>query len=285
MAYGRNYYPDQQVFLGALNGTPSEIKGVQAFDGSWNVPYEQMNAGGYEFVGTEIQGELVGDVSVSRYIITGTDPITGLINEPVSGFLVYGTQESYDKVFNFKRGYITSYESSCSLGDIATCDFGLTAYGGIGKIGTGSRSYTPIEAQGVRASDITLTTEFGSTNAIQSYNLSLAFERSPVPKVGQMFEPIDFTTALPIVATLGLEVLVNDMELENVKDVVCSGFAQDILIEMNKCGELAIRSFTLNDSKLVDSSIKADIGSNMTISLTYEAYYNSITGAISKIMS
>ena len=48
-------------------------------------------------------GELVGEVNVSRYIITGSDPITGLIDTPVSGYLIYGKNESYDKVFNFRE--------------------------------------------------------------------------------------------------------------------------------------------------------------------------------------
>ena len=113
MAYGRNYYPDQQVFVGAQGSSPAEIKGVQSFDGSWSAPYTQMMAAGYDFVGNELEGDLIGDVSVSRYIVTGSDPITGLMNEAVSGFLVYGSDESYDKIFNFSR-------SACILSFSAT---------------------------------------------------------------------------------------------------------------------------------------------------------------------
>ena len=284
MAYGRNYYPDQQVFIGELEGTPQEIKGVQSFDGSWSIPYEQMMAGGYDFVGSEVQGELVGEVNVERYVISGGDPITGLINDPISGFLIYGKNESYDKVFNFKRGYINSYESSCSIGGVASCNFGLTAYGGIGNINSETRSYTEFTPEIATAGNINLTTDFGSTNAIQSYSLSISFERSPVPKVGEMFEPTDFTTALPIVANVSLEALVNDIELQNIKDVICSGFAQDLTIALNKCSGSNIMTFTLNDAKLIDSSITAGIGDDMSVSLNYAAYYNSITGAISKIM-
>jgi len=36
---------------------------------------------------------------------------------------------------------------------------------------------------------------------------------------------------------------------------------------------------------LLVSSLDAGIGSDMTVSLTYEAYYNSVTGAIAQIMS
>lgn len=285
MAYGRNYYPDQQVFIGTLGGSAEEIKGVQSFDGSWSVPYEQMMAAGYDYIGNEVGGELVGEVSVARSIVQSGDPITGLINSPVSGYLIYGKNESYDKVFNFRRGYITSYDSACSLGEVASCDFGLTAYGGIGKINSETRSYTEITPDVATADNITLTTDFGSTNAIQSYALGIAFDRSPVNKIGEAFEPTDFTTNLPIVANISFEVLVNDYEVQNVREVICGDFTSNLVIALNKCGGTNIRTFTLSNASLIDSSIQAGIGSDMTLSISYDAYYNSVTGAVDTIIS
>lgn len=271
--------------MGRLGGTVEEIKGVQSFDGSWSIPYEQMMAAGYDYVGNEVGGELVGEVSVTRSIVESGDPITGFISPAVSGYLIYGKNESYDKVFNFNRGYITSYDSECSLGEVASCDFGLTAYGGIGKISTETRSYTEITPDVATADNISLTTDFGSTNAIQSYSLSLAFDRSPVNKIGESFAPTDFTTNLPVVASVGFEVLVNDYEIQNVREVICGDFTSDLIIALNKCGGVNIRTFTLSDANLIDSSIQAGIGNDMTLSVSYEAYYNSVTGAIEAIMS
>lgn len=286
MAYGRNYYPDQQVFIGELGSSVSELKGVQSFEGNWSVPYEQMMAAGYNYVGNEVAGELVGEVSVSRYIITGSDPITGLIDTPVSGYLIYGKNESYDKVFNFSRGYINSYESACSLGEVASCDFGLTAYGGIGKMSSETRSYTPITPEAATANNISVTTDFGSTNAIQSYSISLDFERTPVNKIGQVFKPTDFVTNLPIQASIGFDVLVNDYEAQNIMDVVCGDFTSNLTIELNKnCTSDNIRGFSFANASLVDSSLSAGIGDNMTLSISYSAYYSSITGALESIMS
>ncbi len=273
------------MFIGALGGSTEEIKGVQSFDGSWSVPYEQMMAAGYDYIGNEVGGELVGEVSVARSIVQSGDPITGLINSPVSGYLIYGKNESYDKVFNFRRGYITSYDSACSLGEVASCDFGLTAYGGIGKINSETRSYAEITPDVATADNITLTTDFGSTNAIQSYALGIAFDRSPVNKIGEVFEPTDFTTNLPVVANISFEVLVNDYEVQNVRDVICGDFTSNLVIALNKCGGTNIRTFTLSNASLIDSSIQAGIGSDMTLSISYDAYYNSVTGAVDTIIS
>ena len=101
MAYGRNHYSDHQVFIGEEGSAASEIKGVQSFDGSWSIPNSDMLAAGYEFVGSEIEGSLVGEISVNRLIVEQSDPITSLFNSSIDGYLIYGKNESFDKVFNF----------------------------------------------------------------------------------------------------------------------------------------------------------------------------------------
>ena len=279
MAYGRNFYNDQQVFLGEQGTSASELKGVQSFDGSWSLPYEQMIAAGYNFAGNEINGALVGEVGVSRSIVEGADFITGLLDASLSGYLIYGKNESYDKTFNFSQGYINSYESSCSIGDVASADFNLTVYGNIGKLNSESRTYTPITPQVANASNIVLTTPFGSTNAIQSYSLSLDFSREAVHKVGDMMVPSEFVTDVPVVAKITFEALVNDFESEELRGAICSGFSGDLGIRLNTCSGTQIRNFTLSNAQKIDESLSAGIGDDMSLNVSYEAYYDSVTGA------
>jgi hypothetical protein len=277
MAYGRNYYSDHQVFIGEEGSTASEIKGVQSFDGSWSIPNSDMLAAGYEFVGSEIEGSLVGEISVNRLIVEQNDPITLLFNSSIDGYLIYGKNESFNKVFNFKKSYINGYDSSCSIGEIATADFSMSAYGGIGKINSESRSYTNISATPAIANSIILTTPFGSTNGIQSYSLSLSIDRDPVYKMGDMFIPSQFNLSTPIKITTSFDMLVNDYESKNLFDAICSNdFIDDLSIELKTCENVTIQTFTLTGSRIKDSSVSASIGSNMTASISYESNYSEI---------
>jgi hypothetical protein len=277
MAYGRNYYSDHQVFIGEEGSTASEIKGVQSFDGSWSIPNSDMLAAGYEFVGSEIEGSLVGEISVNRLIVEQNDPITLLFNSSIDGYLIYGKNESFNKVFNFKKSYINGYDSSCSIGEIATADFSMSAYGGVGKINSESRSYTNISATPAIANSIILTTPFGSTNGIQSYSLSLSIDRDPVYKMGDMFIPSQFNLSTPIKITTSFDMLVNDYESKNLFDAICSNdFIDDLSIELKTCENVTIQTFTLTGSKIKDSSVSASIGSNMTASISYESNYSEI---------
>ncbi|MFT6604340.1 MAG: hypothetical protein ACJARO_001859 [Bacteriovoracaceae bacterium] len=210
-------------------------------------------------------------------MVEQNDPITLLFNSSIDGYLIYGKNESFDKVFNFKKSYINGYDSSCSIGEIATADFSMSAYGGVGKINSESRSYTNISATPAIANSIILTTPFGSTNGIQSYSLSLSIDRDPVYKMGDMFIPSQFNLSTPIKITTSFDMLVNDYESKNLLDAICSNdFIDDLSIELKTCENVTIQTFTLADSKIKDSSVSASIGSNMTASISYESNYSEI---------
>jgi|TARA_Y100000289_G_scaffold19707_1_gene19025 hypothetical protein len=282
MAYGRNIYYDQSVYI---NG--SEIKGVQSFDGNWSVPNTPMLAAGYEFVGTEIEGELVGEVSVSRQIVSSSDPIPNLIGSPINGYLLYGPNHSRNKSFNFNQGYITSFQSSCAVGEVATSDFSLTAYGGIGSGNITNTSYTPITPTVALANSMTLNTSFGSTNAIQSYDFDLSLNVRPIYKMGDMFVPSDFEIESPLASKVNFTITADEYEIKNLFNSICStDFIENLSITLNeKCDGPEITSFSFNGAKLVDSSISADIGNNLTINLGYEKYYSNASDAKNSIFS
>lgn len=280
MVYQRNIYNDQQVFI---NG--SELKGVQSFDGSWSVPNNNMIAAGYEFVGSEIEGELVGEVSVSRNIITGEDPITGLIGNKMSGYLLYGPHQTKTKSFNFNNGYINSYSSSCSIGGIASSDFSLTAYGDIGTGEITNTSYEEIDPVVATANSMTLNTSFGTTNAIQSYSFDFSLDTKPIYKIGDMFIPSKLEIATPISVSTNFEIVANEYEVKNLIDSICSNsFVENISFSLNeKCSSTPIRSFTLNNARLINSSITAGIGDNLAINLGFENQFSSIGELVSGV--
>ena len=281
MAYGRNYYPDQQVFIGEAGDSAEELKGVQSFEGSWSIPYEEMQSAGNGFVGNVIQGQLLGEVSISRFIVQADDPMTGFFETPLSGYLIYGPHESYSEVFNFGRAYIDSYSSSCSLGAVATADFTLTAYGSAGKMNPETRSYSEITPTVATADNISITTPFGGDNAIQSYDLGIAFARTVREKMGADLVPVSFLTTFPIVVSLSFTATVNEYELQNLTGALCSGIPLgfdhvNLQIDLNTCEGAKIRSFSIPSGRLISSSLSAGIGSDMEVSMEYQAEYNSI---------
>lgn len=273
MAYKRNTYKDQSVYI---NG--AELKGVQSFDGSWSIPSTKMTAAGYEYVGHTIEGSLVGEVSISRQVITSSDPIPSLLGTSINGYLRYGPDQARNLAFDFRNGYINSFSSACSIGEIATADFSITAYGGIGRIGApASTPYTNISPTTALAQSIVLTTPFGSTNAIQSYSFDLPLSIKPLYKMGDLFSPSSFTIETPIISKLSFNIFANEYEIKNLLEAICSNdFIDDLSIELKTCAGNNIRSFSFANAKLIESSISSNIGDNLSINLGYEVGYSDI---------
>ena len=277
MAYGRNFYPDQRVFIGEAGVSTEELHGVQSFDGSWEVPYESLDVMGHGFVGNTLNGFLVGNVAVSRFIVNSSDPITGLLDTSLSGYLVYGPHQSNAEFFNFKSAYVDSYECSCAIGDVVSNDITMTAYGEIGKINSETPPSSSITATPAIASNISLTTPFGSTNCIQSYSLNINLPRVASEYVGEYYSS-QFLTEVPIVVSLDFDMVVKDYEVKNLYDFICERSTSELRIDLETCDGSGIRSFHIESGELMGSAVSADIGDNMTVSVNYEAFYNSVSG-------
>lgn len=281
MAYQRNFYDDQFVIINS-----NQLKGVQSFNGSWSLPKTNMTAAGYENVGSEIEGVLVGEISVDRVIVDNSDPIPSMLGNSINGELVYGVNQAANKSFYFNLGYINSYSSSCSVGEVAASSFGLTAYGNVGEKGSSSSaSYTPYTPTVASANSMTLNTSFGDTNAIQSYSLDLSLDINPIYKIGSMFIPSKFEIATPIVISTSFEIFANEYEIKNIMDGVCSNdFVENLSISLNeKCNGPAIQEFTLNNAEIIDASINGTIGENLSISLEFQNIYDDISTLVSEV--
>ena len=273
--YGRNIYSDQNVYIGTWGDTTlPRLLGVQGFDGDWSLPVSNISAAGYGPVADPIEGELEGTVNVTRYVTRSSDPITGLLTAPVSGFLAYGSDGDFSKSFGFARGYVDSLSCSCAVGDVATSDFSMTIYGGFGKTSTTTSS--PSEGVEVaRAGDINLNVNGYVTNAVQSYDFALAIQRTPLNTLGNNFKPEDFIVNYPIEVSADFDIIVNDYETSELYDLICSPVLQDLTFELNTCSGTNIRKFSMSQAKLISYNTSSAIGDNMTTSISYVKYLKS----------
>ena len=163
--------------------------------------------------------------------------------------------------------------------------FSLTSYGNIGSGVITDTSYQDINPIVATANSMTLNTSFGSTNAIQSYDLSFSLDVTPVYKMGDMFVPSKYEVASPITVSTNFEIFANEYEIKNLIDSVCSSeFVENISFSLNeKCNSNPIRSFTLNNAKLTSSNITAGIGNNLGISLGFENQFTDTSDLVSQV--
>jgi hypothetical protein len=284
MAITRNAYFDQKVYIGAVGSTPEELHGVQNFNGSWELPLTPIKAAGYGAISVEAEGEMQGSVSVSRLITHGAeyDPLInfnyggdgGLLNQPVTGFLSYGTNESFDKAFYFNQGRINSYSSSCSVGSIATSDFSVQIYGDIGS-GDYAGNDTVLPALIAKPGDITVSVADSTTNALQSYDLNINLDWQPLYGIGSAMKPIGYRLNYPIEVSVGFNMIVDSYESRDFYNLLCAPQINNLELTLNDCGT-AISKFKIDNAQLTSNDFSSNIGDNMTVDISYVSYLNTV---------
>lgn len=263
MAYQALNYGDQILLIDG-----QQIHGVQSVNASWSTPEQKMIAAGYGYVGSALQGNLIGEISVDRLIVESTDSITSLFDSSFAGSLSYNS-----KSFDFVKGYIQSYQTACSVGEFATNNFSIAAYGGAGNITSVSPNYSPISAKPAKASKIAISTSFSSNSAIQSYEIQFDLERTHRYRMGSMFVPDQADVKTPVEVRASFNMLISEYEAENIFAKICPvGGLENLNISVYHCSnnnDNKIREFNIQNASLNDFNSSSSIDGYMEASLSY----------------
>ena len=119
---------------------------------------------------------------------------------------------------------------------------------------------------------------FGDTNGVgsdglhlQSASLALPLSRTPIERLGSRFafaRVVDF----PIVATLNVSAIVNEVQARNLAVMLDDNAERDITMRIKNSKNTAQDAmvFTLKGSRLKSESFSSSIGSNKTVDLVFE---------------
>lgn len=106
---------------------------------------------------------------------------------------------------------------------------------------------------------------------LQSASLALPLARTPIERLGSRFafaRVVDF----PIVATLNVSAIVNEVEARNLASMLDDNSERNISIRIKNSKNSAVDAliYTLKGSRLKSESFSSSIGSNKTVDLVFE---------------
>lgn len=261
--YGRTIYADQKLVI-----NQQEISGVTDFAGDFEIPYESIDLMGGNFA-AEIQGELSKNISFSRFLIQ-SDPLKYLTGQAFcSGFVEY---KGYS--FGFQSGYLTNYNATCGIGDIATINTDFIVYGDIG----GGIKHPVLPSQNTdniyvaNYGNIFLSVDQGQTNRIISFEYNVSCERIPIFVLGS-FDPGEVFLKKPVTIDLNLTLEIDDYESETVKNLLCSPEIQNITISLKNCdNSQTIENFYAPNARLISTDYNGSIDNSTTIEMTFRSF-------------
>ena len=245
---------------GFLNGTQDErnyfIRTVS--EGNDAVGFTDLSSGNNGVIG-------IGNGFVSSYSTEGS-----VGNFPTASISVEGLN------MNFQRGLSGNFVPAVNTIDgLALRNF-YTLPPVVQNIGIGSGNAISALRPGDITLDIQAQTGVGGVDTtsmnIQSYNISFDLGRTPIERLGNKFaftRPIDF----PLTVNLSVDAQVSDMVTGNLANLVNDDSLKcnpSVIIKSPTDSRLVMAKFALRGAKLVSQEYSSDIGSNKTVTLTWE---------------
>jgi len=246
---------------GILNSTQDErnyfIRTVP--EGNDAVGYTDITSGNNGVIG-------IGNAFISSYSTEGS-----VGNFPTASISVEGLN------MNFQKGLSGNYIPAVNPtnGAVLTNFYALPAT--VQNVGIGSGNAISALRPGDITLDIQVQTGVGgvdtTTMNIQSYNISFDLGRTPIQRLGNKFaftRPIDF----PLTVNLSVDAQVADMVTGNLANLVNDdsfSYSPSVTIKSPSDNTLTMAKFKIKGAKLVSQEYSSDIGSNKTVTLTWQS--------------
>ena len=246
---------------GFLNGTQDErnyfIRTVS--EGNDAVGFSDLSSGNNGVIG-------IGNGFVSSYSTEGS-----VGNFPTASISVEGLN------MNFQRGLSGNFVPAVNTINGSPLSNFYTLPLTVKNTAIGSGNAISALRPGDITLDIQAQTGVGGVDTtsmnIQSYNISFDLGRTPIERLGNKFafaRPIDF----PLTVNLSVDAQVTDMvtgDLANLVNDDSLKYSPSVTIKSPTDSSLVMAKFALRGAKLVSQEYSSDIGSNKTVTLTWES--------------
>ena len=263
--------------LGFTVASGNSDSNMSAISGFLNGTQDERNY----FIRTVPEGnDAVGFSDVS----SGNNGVIGIGNGFISSYSTEGSVGTFPTAsvsveglnMNFQRGLSGNFVPAVNTIDGSALRNFYTLPQTVQNVGIGSGN----AISALRPGDITLNiqaqTGVGGVDTtsmnIQSYNISFDLGRTPIERLGNKFafaRPIDF----PLTVNLSVDAQVTDIVTGNLANLVNDDsftYSPSVTIKSPTDTNLVMAKFALRGAKLVSQEYSSDIGSNKTVTLTWE---------------
>jgi len=249
-----------------------EMVGVQSVEGDFNVNPQGMKFLGMANTTQFPRGATVGNLGISSLLISNDNYLSLTGDAGFNGFILKNT-DSFEDNFSFASGYLTSYASRYSIGQIPTIEVSAIIFGDMGK----SRVKTMpvldsspqiIKVPGQGCFDINID-DFQS-NRLISYDINIGINRIPVYGLGSRL-PINVYRSNPVDVSCSFQIQVSDYDYNRMLDYPYNKSVKDLTLAIRAFDtNETITSYSFNNLELVGQTYSAKIDDEVILNLQYK---------------
>lgn len=245
----------------AVNGTG--VNAIQSLSFGYETTASPINPLGLDRVLYAPSSPQTASISANSLLIhndffldfTGTNAFSGQV-------------QYQNETVKFTEAYLSSYSSSCGIGEIPSLSMQAEIYGELGTgnffdFGETTPHDTELKVAGYNSINIDLD-EF-NTNRVLSYSLDIQSPRTPVYSFNRK-TPAEVISNTPLDVTMQFSIEASDYEIKNMRFVPEDTVFKTVNLNINKNNSTEnIQSFSFVNMLLVSEQYQADSNSNVNI--------------------
>lgn len=223
-------------------------------------------------------GARIGSFDVSYFIITDEMVLPHTGNSGVNGYMLRARDNRVEN-FSFSSGYLTSYSSRASIGEIPQAQATFTVFGDVGKLATNAdmdhilaNEATPV-LKPTAPSHISISLDDFSTNRVVGYEINLSVPRNPTYRLGYT-HPIAVKYVPPILVDVQFTMEKNDYVADKLTNYPYLNKIANLNIvlrdfELNQ----PVVSYSFSNMMLKSESYSQNVDGRGVFQLGYRNYY------------
>ncbi len=276
---GRIRREEQRFFL---NG--GEVSGLQSISANYELNNVVIKHLGMDKSNYVKRGPKIANLSLNYLIITNDLflPFTG--DSGFNGY-IFKRKDNSQGNYSFTSGYLTSYNTKCSIGGIPEVSVNVGIFGNVGGLNQNESAQVLSDFDKIQNSGITggplliaspgtleLNIDDALTNRVRSYDLTIDIPRNAVYALGSR-APVSVTTNYPLEVTLNLDYEIDNYVFSNLKESECEKKTRDVSIILKDYNSKhPILNYSFTGMCLVSEGFSNSVDGNVSVSATYKAY-------------
>lgn len=275
---GRLTHGEQRFFL-----NQQEIPGIQTFNANYDISAQFLKYIGVKDKNLVPRGAQIGSFSLSTLLISDDYWINYTGKDGFNGYLLVD-KSNLAQNFSFTSGYLSSYTSRGSIGQIPQVEVNGSVFGNMGRFASSESSQVTADYGAIPSTyptgvlkipgpgSISISIEDFISNRVQSYELNISIPRNPVYSLGQR-NPYCVEINYPIELTADFTVEIFDYTGIKMQNFPLTPKVKDLTLGVYDYNTFQpISVFNFGGMTLVSEKYSAGISSNSTIQLTYKSY-------------
>ena len=226
----------------------------------------------------------IGSININALFISNDPFLKYKGNLGFDGYIFQSRNVAATNNYSFTSGYLTSYSSRGTIGQIPEVNMTINSFGNVGKIASSDSVDITNNFAAIPTSipsnilkipgpgSININIDDFTTNRVLNYDLTINCQRNPIYILGQR-SPYKIELVYPQEIICNFKIDVNDYSFDNIKKFPGTNRIKSLTLSvLDYNTNNTITSYSFDNMNLISETYNTNVDGNVTLDLQYKTY-------------